>query len=423
MNHSHISARSWRVLVGVITAGAAAAATALLAPSQAGAAPSLAWAGSWSASPVAGATSSTCPAGADGLTGQTVRNIVYPSVGGDRVRVRFSNVFGTAPLTIGAASIAVDRSGASVIGSTKQALTFGDKKTVTIPAGSEAVSDWVDYAVPQQEDLAVSVYVPTFSGPATYHPTTVQDNYLSNAGDFTGSNNAADFPRTISCWMFVDGIDVHPAAKVKGTVVAFGDSITDGTASDKNANDRWPNILARRLTARSGNTVSVVDEGISGNRVLSDAGTAGVSALARFQRDALGQTGVSSVILMEGINDIGQSFLGGGPTVTIADLKAADRQLIAMAHAAGVKIIGATLTPYEGASYADPVGEKIRKQLNNWILTSGEFDGTIDFAAATANPNDANVFDPKYDSGDHLHPNDAGYTAMADSINLKMLLP
>ena len=422
MNHSPISARTWRVVVGTLTAGAAAAATALLAI-PAGAATSLAWAGTWSASPVAGATSGSCPARAGALTGQTVRNIVYPAIGGDRVRVRFSNVFGTSPLTIGAASVAVDRSGAAVVGSTKQVLKFSGKRTVTIPPGAEAVSDWVDYTVPQQEDLAVSVYVPAFDGPATFHPLAVQDNYLSGPGDFTGSNVATDFPTTISCWMFVDGVDVHPAAKVKGTVVAFGDSITDGAASDKNANDRWPNILARRLTARSGGTVSVVDEGISGNRLLSDAGTAGVSALARFQRDALGQAGVTSVILLEGINDIGQSFTGGGPTVTAKDLEAADRQLIAMAHAKGVKVFGATLTPYRGAGYADPAGERIRKQLNDWILTSGEFDGTIDFAAVTANPNDPNVFDPKYDSGDHLHPNDAGYTAMANSINLRMLLP
>lgn len=421
MKHFVTSARTWRTGIGLLAAGAAATATAILAPSSAGAASGLDAVATWAASPVAGATSSTCPAGDGGISNQTVRNIVYPSVGGDRVRVRLSNVFGTAPLTIGAASIALDRSGAAIVGSTKQGLRFDGKKSVTIPAGSEVESDWVDYNLTQQEDLAVSVYVPSMTGPATFHPTTVQDNYLSGTGDNTGAAAATAFPTTISCWMFVDGVDVHPSTQVQGTIVAFGDSITDGTHSDQNANDRWPNILARRLTASSGKTLSVVDEGISGNRLVSDAGTAGVSALARFQRDALGQTGVTGVILLEGINDIGQSFLGNGPTVTAKSLEAADSQLIAMAHAAGVKVYGATLTPYEGASYADPVGEKIRKQLNNWILNSGAFDGTIDFASVTANPNDALVYDPKYDSGDHLHPDDEGYIAMANSINLSML--
>jgi len=371
---------------------------------------------------VAGQSSSTCPAGAGGITDQTVRNIVYPSVSGDRVRVRLSNVFGTSPLTIGGASIAVQKSGAATMGGKPTTLRFGGNKATTIPAGAEVLSDWIDDTVVQQKTLAVSVYVPSLTGPATFHPMTVQDNFLSGSGNFTKSRKASDYPTKISCWMFVDGIDVHSTSKVKGTVVAFGDSITDGNHSSQNANDRWPNFLARRLDARHGKTLSVVDEGISGNRLLSDAGTAGVSALARFNRDALGQAGVRDVIIMEGINDIGNSFRGTGPTVTVKDLKGADRQLIAQAHTAGVKIYGATLTPYKGAGYWDKTGEKIREKLNTWIRTSGEFDGVIDFAAATANPDHPKVFAPAYDSGDHLHPNDAGYQAMADAINLKTLV-
>ena len=421
MNHSPISARPWRALLATLTAGAAVAATAVLLPAQAVAAPSPSWVGTWTASPVAGASSASCPAGDAGVSGETVRNIVHPSVSGDRVRVRISNVFGTAPLTVAAASIAVQKSGAAVVGSTRAPLRFGGKKTVTVPAGAEAVSDWLDYPVLAERNLAVSVYVPSLSGPATFHPLAVQDNFLAT-GNATKANAASAFPTTISCWMFADGVDVHPADTVKGSVVAFGDSITDGYASDKNANDRWPNFLARRLDAKRGKTLSVVDEGISGNRVLSDAGTAGVSALARLNRDVLSQPGATDIVMIEGINDIGNSDTGAGPHVTAKDLEAGYQQIIAQAHAAGLKIYGGTLTPFKGAGYWSKEGERTREQVNRWILTSGAFDGTVDFAAATANPDNPKVFAPRYDSGDHLHPNDAGYQAMADAINLAMLL-
>jgi lysophospholipase L1-like esterase len=222
--------------------------------------------------------------------------------------------------------------------------------------------------------------------------------------------------------MFADGIDVVPSAQIAGSVVALGDSITDGVHSTVNANNRWPNYLARRFDALHGRTMSVVDEGISGNRVLSDAGTAGVSALARLSRDVLQQPGSKDVILLEGINDIGQSDLGTTPFVSADDLISAYKQIITQAHAAGLKIFGATLTPFEGAFYWSPAGEATREAVNHWILTSGAFDGTIDFASVTADPANPEMFNPAYDSGDHLHPNDAGYQAMANAINLKMLL-
>jgi lysophospholipase L1-like esterase len=351
-----------------------------------------------------------------------VRDIVYPSVSGSKVRVRLTNTFGTAALSVGAAAIAVAKSGASTVAATTRALTFGGKKKITIPAGAEALSDWVDFGVTQGQDLALSVYVPQLTGPATFHAATEQNNFLSTAGNFANTAGAANFPTTISCWLFADGLDVAPAPHVTGSVVAFGDSITDGVGSDVNANDRWPNILARRFDARAGKTMSVVDEGISGNRVLSDAGTAGVSALARFGRDALAQPGAKDIILLEGINDIGQSDLGTTPLVTSSDLIAGYQQLIAQAHAAGLRIFGATLTPFKGAFYWSAQGEKTREAVNKWILTSGAFDGTIDFASITADPNDPLVYNPAFDSGDHLHPNDAGYQAMADAINLKTLL-
>lgn len=401
---------------------AAAIAAAVLTAGTASATPAPQLVGTWAASPVAGATSSSCPAGPGGLADQTVRNIVYPSVSGSTVRVRFSNVFGTSPLTIGSASIAVAGSGANVVPGTVTRLTFGGKTSFTVPPGAEVLSDPASITVTRQQNLAVSVYVPQFSGPATFHPLAVQTNYLSTTGDFTGATTNANYPTSISCWMFVDGVDVVPSAQVAGSVVAFGDSITDGAHSTTNANDRWPNYLARRFDALHGRTMSVVDEGISGNRVLSDAGTAGVSAEARFSRDVLAQPGAKDVIVLEGINDIGQSDLGTTPLVTADDLINAYKQLIAQAHAAGLKIFGATLTPFEGAFYWSPAGEATREAVNHWILTSGAFDGVIDFASVTADPANPEMFNPAYDSGDHLHPNDAGYQAMANAINLAMLL-
>jgi lysophospholipase L1-like esterase len=404
-------------------AGCAALAVGLVAPATASAAtPAPAEVGTWTASPIAGATSSTCPAGAGGITDQTVRDIVYPSISGSKLRVRLTNTFGTAPLSVGAASIAVAKAGASTVAATTRAVTFGGKKKITIPPGAEALSDWVDFSVTQGQDLALSVYVPQLDGPATFHAATEQNSFLSTTGNFAKTAGAANFPTTISCWLFADGLDVAPSPHVTGSVVAFGDSITDGVGSDTNANDRWPNILARRFDARAGKTMSVVDEGISGNRVLSDAGTSGVSALARFSRDALAQPGARDVILLEGINDIGQSDLGTIPLVTSADVIAGYQQLIAQAHADGLRIFGATLTPFKGAFYWSPQGEKTREAVNKWILTSGAFDGTIDFASITADPSDALVYNPAFDSGDHLHPNDAGYQAMADAINLKTLI-
>jgi lysophospholipase L1-like esterase len=405
-----------------VALGCATLAVGLALPATAAAAPAPAEVGTWTASPIAGATSSSCPAGAGGVTNQTVRDIIDPSISGNRIRVRLTNTFGTAALTVGAASVAVEQSGAGTVASTTTPVTFGGRSTVTIPPGAEALSDWVNFTVTQGQDLALSVYVPALTGPATFHAATEQNSFLSGTGDFAGTADATNFPTTISCWMFADGLDVAPAPHVLGSVVAFGDSITDGVGSNVNANDRWPNILARRFAARPGKTLSVVDEGISGNRVLSDAGTSGVSALARFGRDALAQPGAKDILLLEGINDIGQSDLGTTPLVTADDVIAGYQQLIAQAHADGLRIFGATLTPFKGAFYWSPQGEQTREAVNQWILTSGAFDGTVDFASITADPSDPQVYDPAFDSGDHLHPNDAGYQAMADAINLDALL-
>jgi lysophospholipase L1-like esterase len=416
---------------------AAVAVTALAVPAAAYAVPAHqagqhqsypAWVGTWASSPMAGVTSSTCPAGAGGITNQTVRNIVYTSVGGSRVRIRISNAFGTAPLTVGDASVAVDETGAETVPGTTRQLTFGGSTSVTIPAGAEAVSDPVRLHVQALEDLAVSVYVPALTGVATYHETAMQTNFVSTSGDFAQTDSAASYTTSINCWMFVDGVEVPGSPRVTGSVIAFGDSITDGYQSDPNANDRWPNFLARRLDALAGPTMSVVDEGISGNQVLTDSSSFGVSALHRLQRDVIDQPGAKVVILLEGINDIGFTDLGlDNPPATAASIIAGYEQIIARVHAAGLRIIAGTLTPFltlpvATTGYQDAAGEVIREEVNHWILTSGAFDGVINFASAVASPQDPEAINPVYDSGDHLHPNDEGYQVMGDLIPLRMLL-
>ncbi len=301
---------------------------------------------------------------------------------------------------------------------TMRGLTFGGKASVTIPTGAEVLSDPVTLAVNAGEDLAVSVYLPDATGPATQHLTAIQTNYVSTAGDSALSNSAASYTTSMTCWLFVDRVDVVPSAAVPGTVVAFGDSITDGYQSNLNANDRWPNYLGRRLNALPGRTLSVVDEGISGDQVLQDSGIFGVSALARLDRDVLSQPNLRDVILLEGINDIGSG------NATAPELIAGYKQIIAQVHSVGARIFGATLTPFKGAApgYWTPAHQKVWNQVNSWIRTSGAFDGVFDFAQAVANPSNPLVMNPAFDSGDHLHPNDAGYQAMANVVNLSELL-
>jgi lysophospholipase L1-like esterase len=403
-----------------VAAGVTALSLATAVPADAR--PAVPAVGTWAAAPVAGQTLFGCPGGDGGLQDQTVRNVVYPSVDGTKVRVRLSNQFGTSPLVVPASSIGVVLSGAQLVPGSSHPLTFGGSDAVTIVPGSSVVSDWLEMPVQAHQELAVSVYVPRFSGPATEHPSAQQYSFVSKTGDWSAAEDSSGYPATIPCWLFASGVDVQPLSTVVGSVVGFGDSITDGANSAMNANDRWPDELGRRLHERQGTTLSVVNEGLGGNQVLQDSGLSGVSALARFDRDVLSQPGVRAVIVLEGVNDIGASDLGTRPHLSPDDLIAAYRQLIARAHAAGVRIYGATLLPFKGALYWSEDGEHTRAAVNDWILHSGEFDGTADFAAAIANPADPQVYDPQYDSGDHLHPDDAGYRAMAQAVDLSMLV-
>ena len=368
--------------------------------------------------------------GVSGFNNQTVRNVAFTSSGGRVLRVHLSNAFGTRPVTIGRATVAVELSGAQLVPGTVRNLLFGGQASVTIPAGGDIVSDPVNLAVRPLEDLAVSTYLPTATGPTTYHFFSQQTNYVAS-GDLTGSEAPDSYtalPSTSSAgssWYYLSGIDVRSSRSSSGAVVAFGDSITDGFQSQVNANDRWPNLLDKRLIAAAGERApSVVDEGIGGNRVLTDSSCFGQSALHRFDRDALSVPGVKDVIVLEGINDIEHSYNTGPcftePQVTAAEIEQGDQQLIAEAHAHGLKIFGATLTPVNFPA-SDP-REQVREQLNNWIRTSGAFDGVFDFDKAVRDGRDPLYFNPSYDSGDHLHPNDAGYQAMANVIRLSDFL-
>jgi lysophospholipase L1-like esterase len=384
------------------------------------------WVGTWStavvpstAPPPAPQFAGAAPPAASVLTfnNQTIRQIVHASVGGSRARVVFSNVFGTSPLRIGAARIARRDTGAAIVAGSSRALSFGGQPATTIPAGAEMFTDAVEFQIAPFADLAIDLFLPddTSASPRTLHSGAAQTNYVDEAGDRTG---AADFPsaRTINSWFFLERVEVVAPPATIG-VVTFGDSITDGTGSTANANRRWPDDFARRLAA---SRVAVMNQGIAGNRLLSDAYTFGfgVSALARLDRDLLAQTGATDVVVLEGINDIGMGRAGASPTAD--ELIAAHRQIVMRAHAHGLKAFGAPLLPFEGAAYFSAEGETKRQAVNAWIRTSGVYDGVIDFERAVADPEQPAQLLPALQRGDHLHPNDAGYTAMADAIDLKL---
>lgn len=360
--------------------------------------------------------------GGPSFTDQTIRMVVHSSVAGSNARITLSNRYSSNPLAVGAVDIAVQDSGGSAVRGTTRNVTFGKSVQVTVPAGQEVVSDVIPVSVSNGENLLVSVYLPGPTGISTWHSDAFDTTYLAS-GDHIGDDTAAAFSSTTTSWYYLSGLDVI-AATAKGTVVAFGDSITDGYHSSVSTYSRWPDFLARRLAARPGpQKLSVVDAGIGGNRVLTDVPNPwqGVSALKRFEHDALGQPGVRDVILLEGINDIGNNAGPNGAPLTARDLINGYRTLINEAHAAHVRIIGATLMPIQGNGYYTPAAETLRQTINQWIRTSGAFDGVIDFDQAMRDPNNIADLNPVYDSGDHLHPNDTGMQALANSVGLGLL--
>lgn len=366
------------------------------------------WVGTWSASPQAASS-------AVEFKDQTIRQIARVSIGGKRVRVRLSNAFGTGPLVISSAHVALRSTGAAIVAGSDRTLTFNGSPSMSIPPGALAVSDPVNLRVPDLGDLAISIYIAGSQAAATEHTEGLQTTYVSPAGDFSG---AVDLPTatTTQSFYFLAGIEVGTARTTRA-VVTLGDSITDGYKSTADANKRWPNRLAERLAAQKGRSkVAVLNAGITGNRILHDKD--GSNALARLDRDVLAQSGARYLIVLLGINDIG--FPGA---VTSDEIIAGHRQIIDRAHALGLKVYGATLTPFQafmsGLYYTD-VGEAQRQLVNQWIRTSKAYDAVIDFDKVLRDPNDPSRILPAYDSGDNLHPNDAGYKAMADAINLSL---
>lgn len=360
--------------------------------------------------------------GGPSFTDQTIRMVVHSSVSGSGARITLSNRYSATPLDVGAVDVAVQASGGEATRGTTRNITFGGSHHVTIPAGEEAVSDVVPISVTAGENLLVSLYVPGTTGMSTWHSDAFDTTYLAS-GNHTGDDGAAAFGTTTTSWYYLAGLDVV-SATARGTVVAFGDSITDGYHSSTGTYSRWPDFLGRRLGAGPApQKLSVVDAGIGGNRVLTDVPNLwqGVSALKRFGHDALGQPGVKDVILFEGINDIGNDAGPDGRPLTAQDLANGYRTLIDEAHAAHVSVIGATLMPDEGNGYYTPAAETIRQSVNQWIRTSGAFDGVIDFDRTMRDPANPAALNPAYDAGDHIHPNDEGMKAMADAVDLRLL--
>jgi lysophospholipase L1-like esterase len=353
-------------------------------------------------------------AAAPDLGNVTVRQIVRISAGGKRLRLRLSNENGADALTLGAVHVGKAGPDGQVLPGTDRVVTFAGRPNVTAPASSPILSDPIDLQTQDLDRLAISIYVPDAVAPR--QPRTLFDYVAGTPGDQTA---AAQLPqaRLLRVPAYVTLVEVEPNAPTN-VVVTLGDSITEGATSTANAFRSWPDRLAERLAPSHW---AVVNAGISGNRLLRYG--AGPTALARFDRDVLSVPGVKTVILLEGINDIGRGFSRQGATepVTLESLEAADQQIIARAHEHGIRVIGATLTPYEGASYASPEGEQVRQGLNQWIKTGGAFDGVIDFAAAVADPKDPLTIAASYNIRDHLHPNDAGYRAMGDAIDLKVV--
>jgi lysophospholipase L1-like esterase len=359
---------------------------------------------------------------------QTLREIVHASIGGDTVRVRLSNAFGSVPVEIGAAHIALRGEGSAIKAGSDHELTFGGRTHVEIPAGAVILSDAVKLAVPELSDVAISLYLPGKVTGAGVHYSAQQTCYQAT-GNAAGAAKF-DNPATFTSWAFLTGLEVM-AAQSTGSIVTFGDSITDGARSTVDGNHRWPDTLAARLAARKGAPkLGVVNMGIGGNRLLHEGAASkrpqfGVNALARFDSDVLALPGVKYLMLLEGINDIGHAGSSApvSEAVTAEDMIAAMKQLIERSHEHGIKVIGATLTPFEGPAnvqrgYWTPEKAKVRDAVNEWIRTGKAFDAFVDFDKAVRDPaNPAHIL-PAFDSGDQLHPSDAGYDAMGKAIDL-----
>ncbi|WP_142212676.1 SGNH/GDSL hydrolase family protein [Streptomyces sp. SLBN-118] len=373
------------------------------------------WKGAWAAAPC-----SNGPA----FTNQTIRMVVHSTTAGWGARVRLTNRYGTAPLAVGAVTIATRSSGGTVAYS--QTVFFNGATSVSIPAGGDRTSDLIGEVLDADQSLLVSIYLPGSTGPSTWHPEAHETTYIAS-GNHVNDTSTANYSGTSTSWYFLDGLDVFSGSQDKRTLVAVGDSITDGSGSTTGAEARWPDDLARRLNANA-TPLGVVNAGIGANRVLTSTATPvgggqQDSLVTRFSRDVLDQPGVKSVILLEGINDIGNSQVTTQNTTipSAQDIIAGYQKVIGQAHAEGIKIYGGTILPDKGSGYYNDARETTRQAVNTWIRTPGSFDGFVDFDAAIRDPSNLKQMKPAYDSGDHLHPSDMGYQAMANAVDLDMI--
>jgi lysophospholipase L1-like esterase len=356
------------------------------------------------------------------LANQTIRQFVRISIGGKRVRIRLSNETGTQPLVISAGHLAIAGSDkGSIDPKSDHALSFSGSQTITVPPGAPVISDPVDLEVQPLSTLAVSLYITRDTGASVIHPLGIQTAYLSQSGDHTRETTIPD-ATTVTERYFLTRIEVSSPDNA-GTIVALGDSITDGRRSTLDANRRWPDRLAERLQEQ-GQALGVVNAGMAGNRILHDLPEVigGPSTLSRFDRDVLSVPGVEFVILLQGVTDIGHPAVNGLPdqAVSAEQVVGGLKQLIDRAHAHHLKIFGVTYLPDEGDIMHNDETENKRQAVNEWIRFSKAFDGVIDFDAAARDPGHSARLRPEYDSGDHAHLNDAGYRAIADSIDLKL---
>jgi lysophospholipase L1-like esterase len=387
------------------------------------------WVTTWATSPEPGEHDAEEPL--LHLENQTVRERVRVSIGGGRIRLRLSNEFGTTPLRVGAVTVGVPADAASVKAGSFRNVTFAGRSSVTIPAGAPMVSDAVDFPVAFGSEISVTLYFPERLDTPTWHGLALKRSVVSARGDHTRDEKLAG--GTFSDSSIAVTAVLVPGQAQQRVVVAFGDSVVDGDESTPELDRGWPSDLARRFSKTDGAKVAVVNAGIAGNRLLRDGPIAnlGVSGLARFDRDALAQAGVTHIVLLEGLNDIsfpgaklGSLILADPADVrTAEDVIGAYRQLILRAHSRGVKLIGATLNPCEGVvlpGYYSPAKEETRQAVNKWIRESGEFDGVVDFDAVLRDPEHPSRLVARFASEDHLHPNDAGYQAMADAIDLAL---
>ena len=388
------------------------------------------WVGTWGTAPATQSDEAAMKTQKLLFDNQTVREIVRTTLGGDTVRVRLSNAFGAVPVEIGAAHLAVRKAGAAIDPASDRELKFGGRSRVEIPAGAVVLSDPIAVKVPELSDVAISLYLPGKVMGAGVHYSSQQTSYIAE-GNVTGAATLEN-PETFTSWVFLTGLEVQAPATA-GSIVTFGDSITDGARSSVDGNHRWPDMLASRLAARKGGTkFGVVNMGIGGNRILHEGMASkrpqfGINALARFDADVLAQPGVKYLVILEGINDIGHagSSAPASETVTADDIIVGMKQMIERAHEKGIKVIGCTITPFEGPAnitrgYWTPEKAKVRDAVNEWIRSGKGYDGFIDFDKAVRDPANPTKVLPAFDSGDQLHPSDAGYDAMGKAIDLAL---